>query len=88
MTHVAAVAGPVAARGAGDEALACQFTHPGHQWHGAPIELHLATCAAGQFQRVAGQAEACHVGQRVHAGNAARSGPGVLSLVVVAIIRA
>ena len=88
MTHVAAVAGPVAARGAGDKALADKFTHPGHQRHSAPVELHLAACATGQFQRMAGQAEACHVGQRVHAGNAARSGPGVLSLVVVAIIRA
>jgi hypothetical protein len=36
---------------------------------------------------MAGQAEAGDVGQRMHAvGSAARSGPGVFSFVVVAII--
>jgi hypothetical protein len=63
-----------------------QLAHAGQQRHGAPVDLHLAAGAARHLQRVAGQAEAGDVGQRMHAGSAARSGPGVLSCVVVAII--
>jgi hypothetical protein len=41
--------------------------------------------AARQLERVAGQAEAGDVGDRVHAGRLGERAPGVLSRVVVAI---
>jgi hypothetical protein len=63
-----------------------QLAHAAQQRHGGPVDLHVAARAARQFQRMAGQAEAGDVGQRMHAGSAARSGPGVLSWVVLAII--
>jgi hypothetical protein len=73
---------PSCARGAGDEALPGQLAHAGQQRHGGPVDVHRAAAPARHLQRVAGQAEAGDVGQRVHAGSAARSGPGVLSCVV------
>ena len=86
--HLGAVAGPVAARGAGDEAVAPPAARtPRQQRHARPVDAAPQPGAARHLERVAGQAEAGDVGQRMHAV-AARpaSVPGVLSWVVVAII--
>src|SRR5574343_19318 len=65
--HLLAVSDPVAAGRSGDHALGGQFAHATEQGHVCPVDLDRAAAASGHFQRMAGQGEAGHVGERMHA---------------------
>ena len=65
--NLPAITGPVAARGAGDHALAGQLAHTSQQRHTGPVNVHRAARASRHLQGVAGQAEA---GDVSHCGNA------------------
>ena len=81
--HLVAVAGPVAARRAGDEAVARERGDARMQRHGVERDRRADARRARHLEHVAGQAEAGDVGERVHAGESRASAmPGVLSCVV------
>ncbi len=65
---LAAVAGPVASRGAGDETLARERGDAAQQRHLGPLDLDAQAGASRHLERVSRQSETGDVGDRMHGG--------------------
>ena len=78
--HLRAVGGPVAARGAGHEAIASQRGHAFEQRYRPPIDLHRAARSARDLQGVPCQTKAGDVGERMDAVERGQLRPGRVQL--------
>ena len=74
--------------GSAHETLLNQFKHMGHERQRSEIDAGGRFRAFADFQQVAEQPKTCDVRQCVHLRELPSSMPGVLSLVVLAIIAA